>query len=74
MNWRFELAIVLVFTLAFVGLGLMMATPVDSAPPSLIHFSQGKPRHRSHRRVLGHPGRGKRRSGGLVFRSTDRLL
>jgi hypothetical protein len=60
MNWRLEVAICLVFTLAFVGLGLMVAAPVESAPAVQVHFSQGLPRPKVQRRVLGHPGRGKR--------------
>jgi hypothetical protein len=61
MNWRFEVAICLVFTLAFVGLGLMVAAPVESSPRAVIHFQRAKPRPRVQRSLLGHPGRPGRR-------------
>lgn len=61
MNWRLEVAIVLVFTLAFVGLGVMVATPVDSATFAQVHFTPAGPRPRARRLVLGHRRRGKKR-------------
>lgn len=75
MNWKFECCLVLVWTLVFIGLGLMVATPVDSAPPArLVHFDQGRPRRRVQRRVLRHPGRGKRGFSCPIPKKGSRVL
>lgn len=75
-NWRFEVSVVLVWTVLLVGLGLLWAAPVESARPvSLVRFERAKPRPRRHRLVLRHPGRAARHlnacpgaPGGSVLR------
>lgn len=70
MNLRFELAIVCIWMLLFIGLGLMVVTPTDLASEKpVVTFRAARERAKPHRLLQGHRVRRKRRSRVIPGRS-----